>query len=60
MTIDLKRDELLLIEKLRQCPKYATLTVEKRPTAENPDGEINRIVIEQSFLLREMRLLTEL
>lgn len=57
MTIELKKDEYLLIEKLRSCAKYATLTVEKRPSAEYPDGEISRIVVEQSFLVREMRLL---
>lgn len=52
--LTLKKDELILIQKLRSSPKYVTLTVEKRPSNENPDGEINRITITESILLKEV------
>lgn len=55
-TLILKRDEIILIQKLRSAPKYSTLTVEKRPTKENPDGEVNRILIESSYLVSELAL----
>lgn len=54
MTLELKKDELVLIQKLRSAPKYVTFTVEKRPSTENPDGEINRITITESILVKEV------
>lgn len=53
---DLKRDELILIERLRSAPKYSTFTIEKRPTTQFPEGEINRITITESILLKDIAL----
>jgi len=50
----LRNDEKLLIQRLRLAPAYATLTIEKRPSASNPDGEVNRITVSESFLVRDM------
>jgi hypothetical protein len=50
----LRNDEKLLIQRLRLAPAYATVTVEKRPSAQNPDGEVNRITVSESFLVRDM------
>ena len=54
MTLDLRKDEMVLIQKLRVAPKFSTLQVEKRPSNEFPDGEVQRIVVETSYLVREV------
>ena len=49
--IVLKPDELAIIETMRKHGPYASFTVEKKPSKENPDGELVRIVIETSKIV---------
>lgn len=56
MSIDLKKDEVILIQKLRSASKFSTIVAEKRPSAENPDGEITQIKITDSFLVKEIAI----
>ena len=53
-SIELRKDELILIQKIRQAPKHTTFSVEKRPSNEFPNGEIYRITVETSHLVREL------
>jgi hypothetical protein len=54
MKIDLTKEELTLINLMRKAPPYSLIKVEKRPTAENKDGDYSRITIESSTLLKNL------
>lgn len=58
--IDLSEDETKLIQRIRLSPPYATIKVEKRPTATNQRGEVSRITIEESFLVRDITIIAGL
>lgn len=51
MELELKKDEIAVIKAMRRNGGHVKFTVEKRPTNENPDGELVRIVIERSELV---------
>lgn len=51
MTMELRKDEIAVINSMRRNSGYVDFTVEKRPTRENPDGELVRVVIEKSELV---------
>ena len=54
--MELRKDEEKLILLIRHSKKYATFRVEKRPTKEYPDGELQRVVVEDSYLLPDIVL----
>jgi hypothetical protein len=54
--LNLREDEVKLIQRLRLAPPYATITAEKRPTEANPLGEVSRITIQESFLTRDVHI----
>lgn len=55
MMVDLRQDEVTLIQTLRKAARYSTIRVEKRPTKSHSDGELVRVVIEQSYLMEELK-----
>ena len=54
MTIDVNKTELTLLNLLRKAPAYSVIKIEKRPTAENPNGDYSRITVESSTLLKDL------
>lgn len=54
MKIELKKDELTVINLMRKSPAYCKFVIEKRPSSENPDGELSRIITETSTLLKDL------
>lgn len=45
--MNLTIDEKLVIETMRKFSPYANFKVEKRPSRENPNGELMRISVEK-------------
>jgi hypothetical protein len=58
MKVEVTKDELTLLNLMRKHGPYATFTVEKRPTAEQPDGQLSRFVVETSTLLKDLLVIT--
>ncbi len=56
----LRRDEIKLIQLVREKPNFCIFRVEKRPSKEFPDGEITRVVVEESVLLADIGLKAEI
>lgn len=56
VSMDLREDEVKLIQRLRLAPPYATVSAEKRPSETNPQGEVSRITIQESFLTRDVHI----
>jgi hypothetical protein len=52
----LRKDEEKLIMLMRRSQKYCTFRVEKRPSKEFPDGELQRVIVEDSVLLGDIAL----
>lgn len=51
MLVEITEKEKRIIEELRKRPKYSKITIEKRPTKENKEGEPVRVVVEESILI---------
>jgi hypothetical protein len=49
--IELRKDELAVLLFMRKHGQFVDFTVEKRPNAAYPDGELVRIIASQSVLV---------
>ena len=47
-------EEEIVIQLLRREGPYCKAIVEKRPTERNTDGEIVRVVVENSYMVQDM------
>lgn len=49
--LELSKDEAFVIAQMRNVKGFVAFKIEKRPTKEQPDGELVRIVTEISTLV---------
>ena len=47
-------DEKKLIDFIRSCRRYSTITIQKKPSPEYPDGEIQMVKVEENLLMSEI------
>lgn len=57
LDIKLTKDEITCINLMRKSPPYCKFSIEKRPTIEKPEGELSRLVVETSTLLRDITVI---
>ena len=57
MKLDLTKEEVTLITLMRSAAPYSLIKIEKRPTAEAPNGDYSRVTIESSTLLKNLIVL---
>ena len=53
--MELSQEELSIIKLLREKQGYVKIVIEKKPTHEKPNGEVYRVVIEESKLISELK-----
>ena len=51
--MELSQEELSIIKLLREKQGYVKITVEKKPTHENPSGKVYRVVVEESHMIND-------
>lgn len=57
LSIQVSKEEMTLITMMRKAPAYSLIRIEKRPTAENREGDYSRVTIESSTLLKDLIVL---